>query len=42
MSISAVTNNFKGSYEIIIVADGKPIEIDNKFLNQEKCKIFSK
>ena len=32
ISISAVTKNFKGSFEIIIVADGKPIEVDNKFL----------
>ena len=40
MSISAVTNNFKGSYEIIIVADGKPIIVDNKFLNRENVKYF--
>ena len=40
MSIFAVTKNFKGSFEIIIIADGKPIEVDNKFLNQENVKYF--
>ena len=42
MSIFAVTKNFKGSFEIIIIADGKPIEVDNKFLNQENVKYFQK
>ena len=40
LSISAVTKNFKGSFEIIIVADGKLIEVDNKFLNQDNVKYF--
>lgn len=39
-SISTATKNYKGSYEIIIVADGKSVEIDKKFLEQKNIKYF--
>jgi radical SAM protein with 4Fe4S-binding SPASM domain len=40
LSISTATKNFIGSYEIIIVADGKSVELDKKFLEEKNIKYF--
>ena len=40
LSISTASKNFIGSYEIIIVADGKPVELNKKFLDDKNIKYF--
>ncbi len=40
LSISIASKKFSGSYEIIIVADGKPLEIDKEFIERENVKYY--